>query len=98
MPPPIGAPLPSLASGSHVVDFDSWSRLEWVGYSAMALVCVWVLWEAVRTTIRPNEDAPDHVKRSILDDDESKSPGRPSIPKPPSTPAAPRAAAAGPRP
>lgn len=65
----LGGGLPPLGSGSHGIDVSTWGALEWGGYSAMALVCIWVLWRAVRTTVRPGEEAADHVKRSILDDD-----------------------------
>ena len=60
-----------LASGDHSIDVSTWGGLEWAGYGSMILVCVWVLWIAVRTTVRPNEDAPDHVKRLILDDEDA---------------------------
>ena len=60
---------PVLGSGSHAMDFASWGPIEWLGYSAMALVCIWVLWRAVVATMHPNEDAPDHAKRVILDGD-----------------------------
>ncbi len=60
---------PVVGSGSHAFEFASWGALEWISYSAMALVCIWILWRAVVTTVRPNEDAPDHVKRMILDGD-----------------------------
>lgn len=86
-------PLGPLASGSHAIDVSTWGALEWVVYSAMALVCVWVLWRAVRTTIEPGEDAPDHVKRSILDDDTTPF-GRTATPATaPAAPAAPFAPA-----
>lgn len=63
------APSP-LAAAGHAIDPSTWGALEWAGYGAMALVCVWVLWRAVRTTVHPGEDEPDHVKRSILDDED----------------------------
>ena len=72
-PPPLGFVVadmsPVVGSGAHAIDFSAWGPLEWAGYSAMALVCIWVLWRAVVTTLHPNEDAPDHVKRMILDGD-----------------------------
>jgi hypothetical protein len=79
--PAWGGPL---ASGSHAVDFASWGPIEWVVYSTMALVCIWVLWRAVVTTVRPNEDAPDHVKRMILGD-EAPPPPAAEVPLPPAT-------------
>ena len=60
-----------LASGEHAIDVSTWGTLEWTGYGSMILACVWVLWRAVRTTVRPNEDAPDHVKRLILDGEDA---------------------------
>lgn len=45
------------------------SPLEWaLGLGALAATA-WVLWLCVKWTVRPGEDEPDHVKRSILDDD-----------------------------
>ena len=64
--------LPALGpvgGGAHAIDVSSWGAIEWAVYGAMALACVWVLWRAVQTTVHPGEEAPDHVKRSILDDD-----------------------------
>ncbi|MGH9862179.1 MAG: hypothetical protein ACRD35_02015 [Candidatus Acidiferrales bacterium] len=34
---------------------------------------VWTLYLAVRYTVRPGEDRPDHIKRAILEDDEGSS-------------------------
>ncbi len=34
---------------------------------------VWTLYLAVRYTVRPGEDRPDHIKRAILEDDEGNS-------------------------
>lgn len=73
-----------LASGSHAIDFATWGPIEWVVYSAMALVCIWVLWRAVVTTVHPNEDAPDHVKRMILGD-EAPPARATTAPSPPAT-------------
>ena len=39
------------------------------------LVTVWVIWRAVRLTVRPGEKDPDHIKRRILED--SPAPGAP---------------------
>jgi len=59
-----------LASAGHShFDFKSWNAGEWFLFGTSALVTIWVLWLAVRATVSPGEEAPDHVKRSILDDD-----------------------------
>lgn len=71
---PAGATLSSslvLAAGDHAIDVSTWGVLEWACYGSMILVCAWVLWLAVHTTLRPNEDSPDHVKRLILDDEDA---------------------------
>jgi hypothetical protein len=45
------------------------SAVEWGIFAVAAVVTGWVLWKAVRYTMRPGETEPDHVKRSILTDD-----------------------------
>jgi hypothetical protein len=63
--------LPSilvLAAHDHF-DFARFTVVEWALFVLEAAITVWVLWLGVKTTLRPQEDAPDHVKRSILDDD-----------------------------
>lgn len=42
-----------------------------VGLAIVAMV--WTLYLAVRYTVRPGEDRPDHIKRAILEDDEGNS-------------------------
>ncbi len=60
-----------------------------------ALACAWVLWKSVQWTIWPGEDAPDHVKRSILDEAPSRPPSPPSGPsRPPASPCCARKSAA----
>jgi hypothetical protein len=61
-------PLLPLASHGHF-DFSQFTLLEWALFVLECAITVWVLWLAVKTTLHPGEDAPDHVKRSILDDD-----------------------------
>lgn len=72
-----------VGSGAHAIDPASWGALEWAAYASMALVCVWVLWRAVRTTLHPGETQPDHVKRSILDDDTTPFGPAPGAGRPP---------------
>lgn len=69
---------------------------EWVVWGAVALTCAWVLWKSVQWTIWPGEDAPDHVKRSILDDALPPAPAG-DVPSPPSGPPAPLLPPAAPR-
>ena len=81
-----------LAAHEHA-PFSSWGWLEWSIFGVCALVTAWVLWLAVKWTLRPGEEEPDHVKRSILDDDEPRAasgpPPSPSGP-PPTNPPRPR--------
>ena len=69
---------------------------EWALFGAEALVFVWVLWLAIKWTLKPGEEDPGHVKRSILTDDAlpagrdpregpgaSHAPGGPGRPKSP---------------
>ena len=49
-----------------------WSTLttwDWVQFGVESAIFVWVLWLTIKWTLKPGEDEPDHVKRSILDDD-----------------------------
>lgn len=73
-------PLPLWTTGVTLASHARWpeSALEWaIGVVAVA-VTVWVLWLCVRWTVSPREDAPDHVKRSILDDDVAPPPRPPA--------------------
>jgi len=55
---------------AHLHDlFAGWGLGLWALFVAEVVVTVWVLWLCVRWTLAPREDAPDHVKRSIFDDD-----------------------------
>jgi hypothetical protein len=65
-----------LASHGHFADMGP---LEWVVVGLAAVVGSWVVWKAVRYTIHPGEEEPDHPKRMILGDD----------PAPPAAPDAP---------
>lgn len=78
------------------VDALAYSRLPsdlegWVIWGLVAVACAWVLWKSVQWTIWPGEEAPDHVKRSILDDDLPR--GAPVPPSPVVSSAASRSAA-----
>ena len=63
------APLLPLAAHEHF-DFVHFSLVDWALFVGECAITVWVLWLAVRTTLRPGEESPDHVKRSILSDDD----------------------------
>lgn len=54
----------------HHFDFARFSILEWGLFVLECAITVWVLWLAVKMTLRPGEDAPDHVKNSILGEDQ----------------------------
>lgn len=75
------APLADLAYSRLPSDLEGW-----VIWGLAALSCAWVLWKSVQWTIWPGEEAPDHVKRSILDD---APPGPTPPPSPPSGPPTP---------
>jgi hypothetical protein len=77
----VNALVPLVLAAHDHFDFGRFSVLEWALFVAECAITVWVLWLAVKTTLRPGEDAPDHVKRSILSDDES-----PAVPQVPTTP------------
>jgi hypothetical protein len=70
-----------LAAHEHF-DFAQFTLLEWALFVLESAITVWVLWLAVKVTLRPGEDAPDHVKRSILDDDVDPAAPRGPAPKP----------------
>ena len=59
------SPLVTLpVAHAHFVDLGTF---EWVLVGIAAIVAAWSIWRAVAYTLRPGEEAPDHVKRSILD-------------------------------
>jgi hypothetical protein len=60
--------IPLLADHDHPA-LSTWGWVEWTIFAVCCLVTAWVLWLAVRWTLHPGEEEPDHVKRSILDDD-----------------------------
>jgi hypothetical protein len=65
-------PLVLAAHGHGVEDAAPWM---WAVWAAAFLITAWTIWAAVKTTFRPGETEPDHVKRSILDDDTGAVPG-----------------------
>ena len=84
-PPLSGAPaltLPILASHGHSL-WTEWGALEWSIVAVGGAISLWVIWLAVRHTFRPGEEAHDHVKRSILADEDRALEGRVAAPSPP---------------
>ena len=59
----------SCVLAAHDHDVSNLGPLEWAAVGLAALFVVWVIWRAVVLTVRPGEDEPDHIKRSILNDD-----------------------------
>ncbi len=53
----------------HVHDLSGLGTAGWVIVGVASLFVAWVFWRAVVLTIRPGEEEPDHIKRTILDDD-----------------------------
>lgn len=76
--------------------WSEWGPLEWAIVAVGGAISLWVIWRAVRTTLRPGEEAPDHVKRSILEDEDRAlappppAPAAPGIPPASSAPPTPR--------
>lgn len=75
------APFLPLAAHDHF-DFARFSVVEWALFVLECAITVWVLWLAVKTTLRPGEDAPDHVKNSILGADDPSDLSGPNSPRP----------------
>jgi hypothetical protein len=63
--------------------FESLGTFEWMLVGIAALIGGWTIWLAVKYTLRPGEDEPDHVKRSILDDPRALPVGGTPPPVPP---------------
>lgn len=58
------------------------SFLEYVVVAFACVVCAYALVRAVQWTIRPGEHSPDHIKRTILEDEPPVEPGsvhRPAV-------------------
>jgi hypothetical protein len=56
----------------------------WAVWAAVSAVAVWSIWAAIKTTFFPGETEPDHVKRSILDDEPPRHGPGPAHPGAPS--------------
>ncbi len=80
--------IPLLAEHAHSVT-DA-TPLMWAIWAAAFVASALSIWAAVRMTLHPGEEEPDHVKRSILDDDAALV-RAPSPPAPPTASAAPDA-------
>lgn len=52
---------------AHVHDLSQLTAFELLLVGLSALFVVYVIWRAVVLTVRPGEDDPHHVKRSIFD-------------------------------
>ena len=55
-----------LAVHEHFADMGP---LEWATAAVAGLVAAWVIYLCVRHALRPGEEQPDHIKRSILDEE-----------------------------
>lgn len=58
--------LPLLAAHRHFADMGAG---EWAIAIAAALASLWSIWQSVRYAVHPGETEPDHIKRSILEDE-----------------------------
>ena len=77
--------LSALAAHGHGVEgATAWM---WAVWAAAFAVSAWTIWAAVKATFRPGETEPDHVKRSILEDDGPATGASPAG-RPPATPPA----------
>ena len=56
--------------------FDDFGWFEWSLTVVAGLFVAWSIWKAVRYTMYPGEESPDHVKRIILGDDGPQNGGR----------------------
>ena len=57
---------PLAAHGHGVEGATPWM---WAIWAFAFVVSAWSIWAALKTTFRPGETEPDHVKRSILEED-----------------------------
>ena len=82
------------------MDLENLGPVEWVVVGLSAVAAVWVIVKAVKLTLHPGEEEPDHVKRVIFQESpESKpsappaslSPVPPPFPPPPDRPGPPPA-------
>jgi hypothetical protein len=59
----------TLPLAAHDHDVGDLGVVEWIAVGLAGLLVVWVIWRAIVLTVRPGEDDPHHIKRSILEDD-----------------------------
>ncbi len=80
--------LPSLAAHAH---FEDMGAGEWTIAIVAVLISVWAIWRSVGYALHPGETDPDHIKRSILNDDVAPqgAAGPPAAPSMPPGPPAP---------
>ena len=70
----MGAPVDFMAGllGAHKhPQWDEFGAFSWTLIGLAALVVLWVIWRAVHYTLTPGETDPEHIKRSILRDEQS---------------------------
>ncbi len=57
--------IPALLAHAHPV-WEDFGVLEWAITVLAALFVMWSIWKAVRYTLHPGEEEPDHYKRLIF--------------------------------
>jgi hypothetical protein len=62
---------------AHDHDVSALGPWEWVIVGAASIVAAWVIWKAVALTLHPGEEEPDHIKRTILQDEPPAAPPPP---------------------
>ena len=73
-----------LATHAH---FEDLSAGEWALTILAVLISVWAIWRSVGYALNPGETEPDHIKRTILDDDPAEQGAAKSQAAPPAPPA-----------
>lgn len=66
------------AHGGHGVSPDTANLPAFYEYVLVAIavvVMVWAVYKAVRVSVHPGEEEPNHIKRLILEDEDAKSHG-----------------------
>ncbi|MDA1195019.1 MAG: hypothetical protein O2894_07510 [Planctomycetota bacterium] len=58
-----------LAAGHKHPTWADFGPVEWVAIVVAGLLAAWSVWKAVLYTVRPGEEDPCHIKRSILYDE-----------------------------
>ena len=56
-----------LAAHDHPA-FEDFGPLAWITVVVAGVAVAWVIWKAVRYTLHPGEQEPDHIKWSILEE------------------------------